>query len=88
MPVLLRSQARARHPLAYAASSRVSPPKCTSVLSSELGLHSSLQGGINCGDRAFGGCLYTLAVGNEGPLTVPICTPNFLNCLATINKRK
>ena len=48
--------------------------------------HSSLEGGVNCSERAFGGRLYRLAVGSGRSLTVGISTPNCLNCLALIIK--
>ena len=62
MPVLTRSQARTRSPLADATSSRPTPPPpgWVSVSSSELPQQSSLERVIYCSDRAFGGRPSTL----------------------------
>ena len=73
MPVLARSKARVRQPLAHAASSRASSLGWASASSSELSQQPSLEGGVSRSDRAFGGCLSTLAVGSERPLAVHTC---------------
>ena len=64
MPVLARSQARTRQPLAHAVSLRASPPGQASTSSSELPQQPSLEGNVSCSDRVFGGRPSTLAVGN------------------------
>ena len=74
MPVFPRSQASVGQSLAHAASSRAtpSPPGFLSASSSEIPQQPFLEGGVNCGDRAFGGRPSTLAVGkkNERPTAV------------------
>ena len=53
MLVLRRSQARARQPLAHAASSRECPPVCASPSPSELPQQPALEGGVSRSDSAF-----------------------------------
>ena len=88
MPVLTRSQARARQPLTHAVSSKAGAPGQASTSSSELPQQPSLEGSVSCSDRAFGGHPSTLAVGNESSLAVCTCRANYLTCPALIRENQ
>lgn len=70
MSVLTRSQAKARKALAHTVFSRANPSKWAPALSSEFPQQTSLEGGVDCSDRAFECHPSTLVVGNEGPPAV------------------
>ena len=78
MPVITRSQAKTRQPIVMHSPPGASHPGWTSALSSELPQQTSFEGGVNCNDKAFGGCPSTLAVGNERPLAVRTCRTDCL----------
>ena len=81
MPVLARSQVSARQPVAHTVSSRASPPGWASASSSELPQQLSLEGGVSCSDREFGGRPSTL---NERPPAVRTCRADCLTSPAII----
>ena len=78
IPVLIRSQERARLPLARGASSGAIFSGWAWASSSELFEQPSLKGDINFSDRAFGGRRSILAVENEMPLAVRTCRADCL----------
>ena len=86
MPVLARLQIRARQPLAVVTSSRASRPEWVSASSSELPQRPSLKGGVSCSDKAFVGCLSTLALENERLTKGGTCRADCLSCLALIRE--
>ena len=77
MPVIIRSQTRARSPVANVAFFRAS------VLGgSQLPQQTSSEGGFNCSDRSFGGHPSTLALMNERPPAVCTFRADYLTCPA------
>ena len=63
-------------------------PEWASVSSSELCQQPSLEGGVNCGDRTFGGRPSTLTVENERTPAVLTCRADCLTCPALILENK
>ena len=82
--VLTRSQARFRQRLAHAVFFRASPSELAPASSLELPQQPSLEEGVNCSDREFGGCPSTLVVRNERFPAVRTCTADCLICPALI----
>ena len=64
------SISKIRQPLAHAPSSRARPPAWISASLLEDPQQPSLEGGVNCSNRAFVGYLSTLVVGIERPQAV------------------
>ena len=85
MPVLARSEARSRQPLAHALFFRASPSGWAPASLLELPQQPSLEGDVNCSDREFGRCPSTLVVRNERPPVVRTCTADSLICPTLIH---
>ena len=75
MPIIIRSQTRARQPVANTAFFRTS-----SLGGSQLHQQHSLERGFNCSHRSFGGHPSTLALVNERPPAVCTFRANCLTC--------
>ena len=88
MLVLTRSQVRLGSLQIVKPSPGLALPKRGSSSSSELPQLPSLEGSVNCSDRAFEGCLSSLTVGNERSLAVHTYRAHCLTCPALIRSRK